>query len=170
MEYTSNLETLEGFSKALAWRSANRIWAWTILYPLVTVSSTGNCSWLSTRRLVHSQWIVKHAIKRDYTSTLETLGYFCMTLSWCSEHQVGTWAILYPLLKVSSPGNCSSYSTMHHVHSQSIIKSAIWLDYTCTLETLEGLSNALSTHCTQQVEASAILYTLGLESPRYCSW
>ena len=37
MEYTSNLETLEGFSKALAWRSANGIWAWAILYPLVKV-------------------------------------------------------------------------------------------------------------------------------------
>ena len=34
----------------------------------------------------------------DYTSTLETLEDFWMRLSWCFEHQVGAWAILYPLV------------------------------------------------------------------------
>ena len=43
----------------------------------------------------------------DYTSALETLEDFWITLSWCSDHQVGAWAILYPLVKVSSPGNYS---------------------------------------------------------------
>ena len=55
---------------------------------------------------VHSQ-IVKHAIKMDYTSTLETLEDFWMTLSWRSKLQIGARAILYPLVKVSIPGNCS---------------------------------------------------------------
>ena len=57
--------------------------------------------------LVHSQSIIKQAIKMDYTNTLETLEDFWMSLSWCSEHEVGAWAILYPLVKVSSPGNCA---------------------------------------------------------------
>ena len=55
---------------------------------------------------VHSQ-IVNHAIKLDYTSTLETLESFWIALSRCFEHQVGAWAILYPLVKVSSPWNYS---------------------------------------------------------------
>ena len=38
----------------------------------------------------------------DDTSALETLGSFWMALSWYSNHQVGAWAILYPLIKVSS--------------------------------------------------------------------
>ena len=40
----------------------------------------------------------------DYTSTLETLESFWMALSRCSEHRVGAWAILYPLVNVSCPG------------------------------------------------------------------
>ena len=55
---------------------------------------------------VHSQ-IVKHAIKMDYKSTLETLEDFWMTLSWRPELQAGARAILYPLVKVSNPGKCS---------------------------------------------------------------
>ena len=54
----------------------------------------------------HSQ-IVKHAIKMDYTSTLETLEDFWMTLCWCAELEIGARAILYPLVMVSNPGNCS---------------------------------------------------------------
>ena len=41
-------------------------------------------------RLVHSQSIIKHAIEiMDYTSTVETLEGFLMSLSLCFEHQVG---------------------------------------------------------------------------------
>ena len=40
----------------------------------------------------------------DYTSTLETLEDLWLTLSWYSEHEVGGWAIIYLLPKVSSPG------------------------------------------------------------------
>ena len=59
-------------------------------------------------RLVHSQSIIKHAIEIiDYTSTVDILEGLWMILSWCFEHQVGALAILYPLVKVSSPGNCS---------------------------------------------------------------
>ena len=76
-------------------------------------------------RLVHSQSIIKHAIEMDYTSTLETLEGLWMTLSWCFAHRVKAWAILYPFVKVSSPGNCSWWSTMRLVHSQSIIKHTI---------------------------------------------
>ena len=86
--------------------SAHRVGAFAILYPLVKVSTTGNCSWYLIRCLVHSQSIIKHAIKMEYTSTLETLEDFWMSLSWCSEHQVGAWAILYPLVKVYSTENC----------------------------------------------------------------
>ena len=57
--------------------------------------------------LVHSQSIIKHARKMNYTSTLETLEDFWMTLSRWSEDRVGAWAIFYILVKVSSPGNCS---------------------------------------------------------------
>ena len=39
----------------------------------------------------------------DYTSTLETLESFWMALFRCSVHRVGAWAILYPLVTVSSP-------------------------------------------------------------------
>ena len=68
MEYTSNLETLEGFSKALAWRSANRIWAWAILYPLVKVmlvlgnprgSQQGTLSTLSQLLSMPYKWITR---------------------------------------------------------------------------------------------------------------
>ena len=69
---------------------------------------------------VHSQ-IVKHAIKMDYPSTLETLEDFWMILCWRSELQIGARAILYPLVKVSIPGNSSMLSTKCLVHSQSII-------------------------------------------------
>ena len=55
---------------------------------------------------VNSQ-IVKHAIEMDYTSTLENIEDFWMTLSRFSEHHVGVWAILYSLVKVSSPGTYS---------------------------------------------------------------
>ena len=54
---------------------------------------------------VHSQ-IVKHAIKMDYKSTLETLENFWMILSWRSELQIGARAILYPLVKVSIAHGC----------------------------------------------------------------
>ena len=37
MEYTSTLETLEGFSSALARHSKHQIGAWAILYPLAKV-------------------------------------------------------------------------------------------------------------------------------------
>ena len=43
----------------------------------------------------------------DYTSTLETLESFWIALSRCSVHRVGARVILYPLVMVSSPGNCS---------------------------------------------------------------
>ena len=43
----------------------------------------------------------------DYTSTLETLKSFWIALSRCSVHQVRAWGILYDLVTVSSPGNCS---------------------------------------------------------------
>ena len=47
---------------------------------------------------------------------------------------------------------------MHIVHSQSIIKSAMQIDYTSTLETLEGLPNALARHCACHVGAWEILH------------
>ena len=47
---------------------------------------------------------------------------------------------------------------MHVVHSQSIIKSAMYIDYTSTLETFEGLPNALARHCARDVGAWEILY------------
>ena len=76
MHYTSILETLESFWNPLSMCSAHRVGALAILYPLVKVSSTGNCSWYSIRGLVHSQSIIKHAIEMEYTSTLETLEDF----------------------------------------------------------------------------------------------
>ena len=76
-------------------------------------------------RLVHSQSIIKHAIKMDYMSTLENLEDFWMISYLCSEHQVGAWAILYPMVKVCNPWNCSLYSTRSLVHSESIIKNSI---------------------------------------------
>ena len=107
MYYTSTLEALENFLNLLSMSSAHEVGALAILYPFAKVSNSGNCSLYSTRCLVHSQSIIKHAIKMDYTSALETIEDFWMTLSWCYEHQVGAWAIFYPLVKVSSPGNCS---------------------------------------------------------------
>ena len=107
MDYTSTLETLEGLSSALARHCTQQVGAWAILYHFVKVSSTGNCSLYSKRRVVHCQSSIKHAMKMDYTSTLQTLEDFWMTLSWCSEHHFRAWAILYPLIKVSSPWNCS---------------------------------------------------------------
>ena len=41
IEYMSNLETLEGFSNALARCSKHRIGAWGILYPLVKLLVLG---------------------------------------------------------------------------------------------------------------------------------
>ena len=49
---------------------------------------------------------------------------------------------------------------MHIVHCQSIIKSALYIDYTSTLETFECLSNALARHCAHHVGAWEILYAL----------
>ena len=106
MHYTSTLETLESFWNPISMSSAYEVGALAILYPLVEVKNPGNCSLYSTRCLVHSQSIIKHPIKMDYTSTLETLEDFWMTLSCCSEHQVGGWAILYLLVKLSSRRNC----------------------------------------------------------------
>ena len=48
--------------------------------------------------LVHSQSVIKHAIKINCMSTVETLESFWNSLSMCSEHQLGTLAILYPLV------------------------------------------------------------------------
>ena len=107
MHYTSTLDTVESFWNPLSMSSAHEVGALAILYPFVKVGNPGNCSLYSIRCLVHSQSIIKHAIKMDYTSALETLENFWMTLSWCSEHQVGAWVILYPLVKVSSRGNYS---------------------------------------------------------------
>ena len=107
MDYTSTLETLEGFRMTLSRCSEHRVRAWAILYSLVKVENPGNCSLYSTRFLVYSQSINNHAIKMDYTSALETLESFSNHLSMSSAHQVGGLAILYPLVKVSSVGNCS---------------------------------------------------------------
>ena len=87
--------------------SAQQLATLSILYTLVKDSSTRNFSWKSRMRLVHSQSIIKHSVYMDYTSTLETLESFWTALSRCSEHRVGVWAIVYPLVTVSSPGNCS---------------------------------------------------------------
>ena len=125
MHYTSTLETLECIWKSLFMCSAHRVGALAILYPLVEVSSTGISSWEGKMCLVNSQSIIKHAKQMDYTSTLETLEGFWMTLSWCFEHQVKPLAILYPLVKVSNPGNSSWWSTLRLVNSQSIIEHAI---------------------------------------------
>ena len=136
MHYTSTLENLECLWNPLSMCSTHRVGAFAILYPLVKVSTTENCSCKHAFRihglhgtqqvaLVHSQSIIKDAIKMDYTSTLETLEDFSMSLSWCSEHQVGAWAILYPLVKVNSPGNSSLWSTRCIVRSLSIITHAI---------------------------------------------
>ena len=37
MDYTSTLETLEGFSNALAGHCTHQVWAWATLYPVVKV-------------------------------------------------------------------------------------------------------------------------------------
>ena len=37
---------------------------------------------------------------------------------------------------------------------------AVWIDYTSTLETLEGLLNALGIHCAQHVGALEMIYVL----------
>ena len=124
-DYTGTLETLEDFWMTLSWRSELLIGAPAILYPLVKVSIPWNCSWFSTRCLVHSQSIIKHAIYMDYTITLETLESFWMAFSRCFEHRVGAWAILYPLVKVSSPWNCSEKSRRRLVYSESIITHSI---------------------------------------------
>ena len=94
MDYTSTLETLEGFWMTLSRCSEHRVRVWAILYSLVLVRNPGNCSLYSTRCLVCSQSINKHAIKMDYTNPL----------SMSSAHWVGGLAILYPLVKVSSVG------------------------------------------------------------------
>ena len=51
-------------------------------------------------RLVHSQSVIKHAIKMNCTCTVETLESFWNPLSMCFEHRLGTLAILYPLLRL----------------------------------------------------------------------
>ena len=107
MDYSSTLETFETFWMALFRFSEHRVRAWAILYSFVKVKNPKNCSLYSTRCLVYSQSINKHAIKMDYTSTLETLESFSNPLSMSSAHRVGGMAILYPLVKVSSVGNCS---------------------------------------------------------------
>ena len=62
MDYTSTLETLEIFWMALSICSAHRVGALVILYPLVKVSITGNCSWESIMNILHSQSIIKSAM------------------------------------------------------------------------------------------------------------
>ena len=104
----------------------------------------------------------------DYTSTLETLECFWMTLSWCLEHQVKPWVILYPFVKVSNAGNSSWWSTMRLVNSQSIIQHAISMDYTSTLHTLEDFWMRLSCCFEHQVGALAILYSLVKLSTANC--
>ena len=37
MDYTSTLETLDGFSNALARHCTHQVWAWATLYPVVKV-------------------------------------------------------------------------------------------------------------------------------------
>ena len=109
-------------------------------------------------RLVHSQSIIKHAIYIDYMSILETLEDFWMTLSLCSKHQVGAWAILYPLVKVV-------------VHSDSIIKYALKINYTSTLETFESFWMPSSRCSEHRVGAWVILYPLvNVSSPGNYSW
>ena len=79
----------------------------------------------------------------DYTSTLETLESFWMAFSRCYEHRVGAWTILYPLVEVSSPWNCSCKSTRRLVHSESIIKHSIYMDYTSScIDALKVYLNA----------------------------
>ena len=78
MDYTSSLETLEGFWMALSWCFEHQVNAWAILYPLVKLSN-------------------------PYSSTLETLESFWNPLSMFSEHHVGAWAILHSFFKVSNP-------------------------------------------------------------------
>ena len=151
--------------------SAHRVRDCAILYSLVKVNNPWNCSLLSTRRFVHSQWIIKHDIRMDYTSTLEALECFWMAFSRCSEHQIRACAILYPFVKVSDPRNCSLLSTRFLVHSQSFIKHAILMDYTSTLEIFESFWNALSRCSECLVGALAILYPLvNLSSPGNSSW
>ena len=41
-----------------------------------------------------------------------------------------------------------------------ILKCALWMEYSSALENLEGFSNALARHCSNQVVGWAILYTL----------
>ena len=45
MDYTSTLETLEGFSNPLSMSTALQVRGSAILYPLVKVSSVWNSSW-----------------------------------------------------------------------------------------------------------------------------
>ena len=85
----------------------------------------------------------------EYKSTLETFESFWMALSRCSEQRVGALAILYHFVKVSNPLNCSLYSRRRLVHCQSIIKHAISMDYTSTLDTFESFWMALS-RCSEQ--------------------
>ena len=107
MNFTSTAVTLESFWNPLSMSYAHKVGALVILYLFVKVNNPGNCSLYSTWCLVHSQSIIKHAIKMVYTSALETLESFSNHLSMSSAHQVGGLAILYPLVKVSSVGNCS---------------------------------------------------------------
>ena len=62
MDFSTTLVTLEDFRMTLSWRSELQIGAQAILYPFVKVSIPWNCSWKSTRRLVHSESILKHSI------------------------------------------------------------------------------------------------------------
>ena len=50
----------------------------------------------------------------DYTSTLEGLKGLWYTFTRCSEHQIRSWAILYPLVKdtVLRIAHCSEQDTL----------------------------------------------------------
>ena len=106
MHDKSALETLEGLSNVFARVPCTKseLGQSSIPWLMLVMLGIAHCS--QQGRLVHCQSIIKHSIKMDYTSTLETIEDFWMTLSWCSKHQVSAWAILYPLVKVSNAGNC----------------------------------------------------------------
>ena len=95
-----------------------------------------------------------------YTSALETLESLLNPLSMFPHTKVGTLANLNPFVKVNCPRNWSWSSTRRLFHSLSIIKNALYFDYTSSLETLEGFSSALGRHYKHQVWAWAILYPL----------
>ena len=109
MEYMSNLLTLEGFSNVFGGVPNNKSelgrsstpWLKLVVLRITHGSQQGALFTLSQLlSMPYNNYM-------DYTSTLETLESFWMALSRCSVHRVGAWAILYPLVMVSSPGNCS---------------------------------------------------------------